>query len=64
MGSSPAPPRDFSQPVVFSVDEKRPNKTVDIGRDGTSVSAETFGTVSHAANRREWNDAKQDQHAN
>lgn len=38
--------RDFSKPLDFDLGVRRPNKTVDIGTNGTSVSADPLGLVS------------------
>lgn len=38
--------RDFSKPLSFDLGVRRPNKTVDIGINGTSVSADPLGLVS------------------
>lgn len=38
--------RDYSAPVTFDLSTERPDKTVDIGKDGTWVSADPLGRVS------------------
>jgi hypothetical protein len=38
--------QDFSKPVTFELSKEKPDKTVDIGRDGTSVSTDPRGQVS------------------
>ncbi|KAL8302492.1 hypothetical protein RB597_002719 [Gaeumannomyces tritici] len=37
--------RDYSAPVTFDLSTERPDKTVDIGKDGTWVSADPFGRI-------------------
>ena len=37
--------RDFSQPIRFDLQTRKPKKTVDIGRDGTSLSLDPYGRV-------------------
>ncbi|KAB5539404.1 Six-hairpin glycosidase-like protein [Coniochaeta sp. 2T2.1] len=37
--------RDFSQPRRFDLTKERPNKTLDIGLNGTSVSSDPFGGI-------------------
>ncbi|OIW26183.1 hypothetical protein CONLIGDRAFT_522132 [Coniochaeta ligniaria NRRL 30616] len=37
--------RDYSQPRRFDLTKERPNKTVDIGLNGTSVSADPLGGI-------------------
>jgi hypothetical protein len=37
--------RDYSHPRRFDLTRERPNKTVDIGVNGTSVSSDPFGGV-------------------
>ncbi|KAB5554847.1 Six-hairpin glycosidase-like protein [Coniochaeta sp. 2T2.1] len=37
--------RDYSQPRRFDLTKERPNKTVDIGVNGTSVSSDPFGGI-------------------
>ena len=36
---------DFSRPTIFDLREQKPYKTVDIGQDGTLVSADLYGRV-------------------
>lgn len=38
---------DFSQPFFFDNQTHKPNKTVDIGCDGVSLSLDGFGRVSY-----------------
>lgn len=39
--------RDFSKPVTFDLKSSKPNKTVDLGRDGVSASIDSLGRVSY-----------------
>lgn len=41
--------RDFSLPIVFDLAKELPDKTIDIGRNGTSVSSDPWGSVSLAS---------------
>ncbi|KAG9256931.1 Six-hairpin glycosidase-like protein [Emericellopsis atlantica] len=36
---------DYSRPVIFDLEARAPSKTVDIGRDGTSLSTDLVGRV-------------------
>ena len=38
--------RDYSRPTLFDLAKERPNKTIDIGYNGVSVSSEPYGGVS------------------
>lgn len=37
--------RDYSAPITFDLSTERPDKTVDIGKDGTWVSADPLGRI-------------------
>ncbi len=39
--------RDYSRPTLFNLAKERPNKTIDIGYNGVSVSSEPYGGVSY-----------------
>ncbi|KAK3214200.1 hypothetical protein GRF29_28g2367413 [Pseudopithomyces chartarum] len=41
--------RDFSQPIRFDLQTGKPKKTVDIGRDGTSLSLDPYGRILQAS---------------
>jgi hypothetical protein len=36
---------DFSRPCLFDLKKQKPNKTVDIGKDGLSLSLDAKGRV-------------------
>lgn len=37
--------RDFSQPIAFDLRIQKPNKTIDIGQNGISLSLDACGRV-------------------
>ncbi|KAL6704440.1 hypothetical protein ACN47E_008184 [Coniothyrium glycines] len=41
--------RDFSQPLVFNLAKHKPNKTIDIGQNGVSVSLDPRGRILQAS---------------
>jgi hypothetical protein len=43
---------DFSKPCLFNLKTKRPNKTVDIGGHGLSLSLDAQGRVSFSLDLR------------
>jgi hypothetical protein len=38
--------RDFSKPSIFKLTNNQPNKTIDIGHNGSSLSLDACGRVS------------------
>lgn len=38
--------RDYSQPLAYDLSTNKPNKTLDIGQNGTTASTDPLGTVS------------------
>lgn len=43
---------DFSQPSFFDLRTNKPNKTIDIGRDGLSLSLDAKGRVTSPLDRQ------------
>ncbi|KAJ4298269.1 hypothetical protein N0V90_006169 [Kalmusia sp. IMI 367209] len=41
--------RDYSQPLAFDLRRRKPNKTVDIGQNGISLSLDAYGRILQAS---------------